>query len=179
MFERFTRAAREAVVGATEVAQESGSGQVDEQHLLVALLRRTGLPSVLGLDDPAVDQILDALQATGRRAGLSDIDAEALASIGIDLDAVISHVERELGEGALDLPRRKPRRRGHLPLSGGAKATLEGAVRQAALRKDGEIRTEHLLLGLLMRRTPVTDTLASHGITVATVYDALDRRRSA
>lgn len=179
MFERFTKAAREAVVGATEVAQDSGAGQVDEHHLLTSLLRRTGLPRALDLDDATVDQIVDALRATRRRAGLSDVDADALASIGIDLDAVISHVERELGEGALDAPRSTRRRRGHLPLTDGIKAALQGALRQAVLRKDSEIRPEHLLLGLLMRRTPVTDTLATYGITIATVYDALDHRRSA
>lgn len=175
MFERFSPTAREVVTGAVEMAEESGATEIGEQHLLNSLLRRTdSLPSDLGLDDVTVAHVLSELHVTRRRGGLSDADAEALASIGIDLDAVIAKIQSELGDGALEASR-KPRRR-HLPMSVGAKATLEGSLRQAVLRKDDQIRPEHLLLGLLMRRTPVADALGKYGITIATAYEALDRR---
>ncbi len=177
MFERFTRTAREVVIGAVEVAEQSGAPEIGEEHLLASLVRRTDtLPSALGLDDATIAHILAELHITRQRGGLSDADAEALASIGIDLDVVIGQIESELGGGAFEAPPRKSRRLKHSRMSSGAKAALQGSLRQAALRKDDRIRPEHLLLGLLMRRTPVADALGKYGITIATAYAALDRR---
>ncbi|PRZ43898.1 ClpA/ClpB-like protein [Antricoccus suffuscus] len=175
MFERFTKPAREVVVGAVAVAEKRGLQQVTEEDVLVALLTSVDLPADLGLDKSTVAGVLDDIDTSRRRAGLSDIDADALASVGIDLDAVVDQIEANLGAGALgdQSTRRKPKK--HVPFTDGCKATLAGALRQAVMRTDNEIRREHLLLGLMMRRTPVADTLAKHGVTVATVYDALDR----
>lgn len=78
----------------------------------------------------------------------SDLDAQALGSIGIDLDAVRRRVEETFGPGALDQTRHEPRR-GHLPFSPRAKKVLELSLRESLRRKGGYVGTEHVLLGIL------------------------------
>lgn len=176
MFERFTKPAREVVVGAVAVAQERAASQVAEEDVLVALLTSGDLPDDLGLDESTVTGVLTEIATSRRRGGLSDIDADALTSLGIDLDTVVDRIEANLGEGALGDGHSGRKHKKHLPFNDGCKATLQGALRQALMRKENEIRREHLLLGLMTRRTPVSDALGKHGVTIATVYDALDRR---
>ena len=54
MFERFSREAREAVVGAQAVAHAAGSRSIDTRHVLVALAGRKG-PASRGLRSAGVD----------------------------------------------------------------------------------------------------------------------------
>jgi len=54
----------------------------------------------LGLPDAAPAAELDDIRAGRRRGGLSRADAAALDGLGIDLDAMLSRVEAELGPGA-------------------------------------------------------------------------------
>ncbi len=99
-------------------------------------------------------------------------DDTALRDLGIDLDAVRRRVEERFGPGALDVPR-APRRRsggrvgrvlrfgrrrppvpcgspsGHIPFTPRAKKSLELALREALATKSREIRTTHLVLGLM------------------------------
>ncbi|MFK3980709.1 Clp protease N-terminal domain-containing protein [Micromonospora sp. NPDC050397] len=90
-----------------------------------------------------------------QRRELGETDAEALRSIGIDLDAVRASVEGAFGEGALEAPplpgrrtlfgRRLPRTR----LSPRARKVLELALRESVRLRHDEITPEHILLGLL------------------------------
>ena len=105
-------------------------------------------------------------------APLGDDDAEALRSLGIDLDAIREAVERQFGEGALDADagtdqpggRRPPtpgddedawaaRRRfglgGRVRFGRGAKKVLELSLREALRTGAREIRSEHIALGVL------------------------------
>ncbi len=77
-----------------------------------------------------------------------DIDAAALASLGIDLDRVREVTDASLGPGVLER-RRGPVQRGHLPFTKRAKKVLELALHEAVRIKPGEINAGHLLLGLL------------------------------
>ncbi|MER7765097.1 Clp protease N-terminal domain-containing protein [Streptomyces sp. NPDC097619] len=177
MFEKFTREARAAVEGAVGRAERAGAATVDEEHLLLSLLD-AGALTPLAVD---ADQLTAGLAAARRRGGLSQADQEALAGLGIDLAAIVSRVEEAHGEGALD-PARAPRRRrwgGHRPFSAGAKKTLERALRIAVGRGDRHIGAEHLLLALVSRPGPVSETLADHGVTYATAETALTRRLAA
>jgi ATP-dependent Clp protease ATP-binding subunit ClpA len=145
MFERFTEDAREAVLNAREVAKESGHQAVGTEHLLLGLLQRpeslaTTALGMYGLTRAAVEREVRRLVGTG-----DELDAEALASIGIDLDAVREKVEAVFGEGALNVTRN----RGRAPFSPRAKKVLELSLREALRLKHDRIGEGHLLLGIL------------------------------
>ena len=176
MFERFTRSARAVVVDARDRARDEDAAEIREEHLLAALLAApaTGpLLTRLGIDGGGAAAVLEEIRDARRRGGLSAVDADALAGLGIDLDAVVGRIESELGSGAVDSTRHQGPRRSRLPLSAGSKRTLEAALRQAVARDDRELREEHLLLGLLARRSLVADALGGRGVTTATVLAAL------
>lgn len=174
MFERFTKAARNVVKGAAEHAECGGAGSVGAEHLLLALLDRedTRAAAVLGRLCPAERRpaLVAALADARRRAGLSRADSEALADLGIDVDAIVARVEETHGTGALSGGRRFSGRR---PFSREAKTVLEKSLRMALARKDREIGDEHLLLALTTAGGVVAETLADHGVTHSTVEAAL------
>jgi ATP-dependent Clp protease ATP-binding subunit ClpA len=150
MFERFTPAAREVVVRAQEEAWVLSHDFIGTEHLLIALCderagRAAELLAELGLERAAVrDEVVRATPAPPE----GKLDAEALASIGVDLDAVRTRVEGAFGPGALDRPGRRCAG-GTTPFSGRAKKSLELAVREARALGSAALRPEHLLLGLL------------------------------
>ena len=142
MFERFAESARQAVTLAQEEARTLHAGHIGTEHLLVALAAESSGPAGralrgLGLDAPG-------LRESAGRAG--DLDRQALALLGIDLDEVRRRVEAAFGPGALDRHRRTG---GRIPFTPTCKKTLELALRQALSRNDRFIGTQHLLLGLL------------------------------
>ena len=163
MFERFTTAARTAVTTAADAARAGGTHEISVDHLLAALLP----PDV-------AREVLADLAAARRRGGLSDVDARALAELGIDVDAVVAAAERELGDGVLAATARSG---GRLRLAPAARAALTAALRQARALGERELRTEHLLLGVLAQRVDrvPADVLASRGVTMATVITGLGR----
>ena len=87
--------------------------------------------------------------AEREQATFSEEDADALRSVGIDLDAVRRSVEEAFGPGALDRGTSGGRKRGHIPFTRGAKKALELALREALQLGHNYIGTEHLLLGLV------------------------------
>lgn len=152
MFERFTTGARQTVVEAQQVARDLGDARISPAHLVVALASTT---------DPAAQ----ALAAHGAdRATLLDrfdagaLDADALAALGIDLDAVRRQADTVFGAGALDRasrpahPGRQPA--GHLPFTREAKKTLEIALREAIRLGHRRIEAGHVLLAIIR----LTDT---------------------
>ena len=175
MFERFTEGARQVVVGAQHEARSLGHGWIGTEHLLLAVLadESTGVSSALralGLDAARVRaQVL-------AEVGAGVDDETALRDLGIDLDAVRRRVEQRFGPGALDTqaPRRRRfrlgrRRRqpgrcgspsGHIPFTPRAKKSLELALREALAQHSREIRTTHLVLGLMRE-----DGLAARVVT--------------
>lgn len=150
MFERFTTAARQVVVQSQAEAAELRHGYVGTEHLLLAMLADPTEPAASllvakGLDHDTV------LVAIGAGVGR---DTEALAAIGVDLDAVREAVEAEFGAGALDEVREEPRKRGwfksdHRPFTPRSKKVLELSLREALRLGDNHIAVRHLLLGLL------------------------------
>jgi ATP-dependent Clp protease ATP-binding subunit ClpA len=156
MFERFTRAARVAVVLAQEEARELHTREITPQYLLLGIVQAAGndLSAVLGGYGLTVDAVRTRLiEAAPKTDEAFDEDAEALRAIGIDLQAVRDSVARTFGADAFDRALsesgRRRRRRGHVPLTRTAKKTLEYAVREALAHKDNQIGCEHLLLGIL------------------------------
>ena len=152
MFERFSRNARVAVVLAQEAARELGAQEIRPEHLLVGVLQSAGMELSALLAGYGVTSV-------GVRTRLTaddpfDDDAEALRSIGIDLNAVRDSVDRAFGPDAFanaghPSGRRGGRRGGHLRFTRSAKKTLELALREAIAHKHNWIGCEHVLLGIL------------------------------
>lgn len=105
MFERFSNDARSVVVQAQEHARRLGHRYIGCEHLLLAAAS-TGAPAsaVLrehGVTPEAVEA--EVVRFIGRGPGaclFNAADQKALASIGIDLDAVRARIEEVFGPGA-------------------------------------------------------------------------------
>jgi ATP-dependent Clp protease ATP-binding subunit ClpA len=175
MFEQFAQSARQAVADARQEAAKAGQDQIRSEHVLVGLVREPGLAA-------------DALTAAGLDAGLlrdqlphgdheapADLDAEALATLGIDLDAVRRAADAAFGPGALD--RASVPGRFRMPLSPDAKQALIGAVRHAHSDGRRQISSGHLLLGILdQKRNGALTVLAGTGTDVAALRADIVRR---
>jgi ATP-dependent Clp protease ATP-binding subunit ClpA len=203
MFERFAPSARHAVIDAREEAAWAGQDAIHSEHLLIGMLREPG---------PAADTLTQAgLDLESLRAGLphgdvnppGSLDADALATLGIDLDAVRRATDAAFGHGALDRARLRGYRR--LPFAGDAKRVMVGVVREAlmpgeqrlpfaqdarkamlgALREaqrhgHRQISSGHLLIGILdAGNTGALTALSQCGADVAELRADVLRRLSA
>jgi len=112
MFERFTDRARGVVVHAREESRLLGHDHIGTEHLLLGLVRESG--------------------------GMA---GQALASVGISLEAVRTRVAEVRGRGN--------RQSGHIPFTSQAKRAIELSLREALQLHDDHIGTEHILLGIL------------------------------
>jgi ATP-dependent Clp protease ATP-binding subunit ClpA len=184
MFERFTEEARAVTVAADRHAAGLRHGWIGTEHLLLGLLddperRAARILAGHGVTGPAVRAEVERIVGVGE----PDLDADALATLGIDLDAVRERVERTFGPGAL--ARRGGRRRragtdGRRPFTPRAKKALELSLREAIARGDSFIGAEHLLLGLLREGDGVAARiLRSAGVTREAVLAALARDAAA
>jgi len=176
MFERFTKEARAAVVGAQQIARETGSRSIDTRHLLVVLVENPG-PVYRALGDAGGDAVAVATSArTDLRAG--GLDSEALAALGIDLDAVRRQADAVFGAGALERAGNTPR--GHIPFTPDAKKALELALREAVRLRQKSIHSGHLLLGILRADNPARALLLRAGVDTDALRRALeDQTRAA
>jgi len=150
MSDRFTQDARGAVVRARHEAAGAGQGQIGCEHLLLALVAEPG-PAAAALTAAGVEPA--ALRAALPRDGQPDpdpLDADALASVGIDLDTVRRAADAAFGPGALDraAPGRA-RRPGRMRLTADAKNALERALRAAGRLRHRELTGGHLLIGII------------------------------
>ncbi len=189
MFERFTEGARQIVVGAQQEARSLGHGWIGTEHLLLAVLadESTGVSAALrGLGLDAARVRAQVLAEVG--AGVDD--ETALRDLGIDLGAVRQRVEQRFGPGALDAapPRRRRgllrrrRRRppvpcgapaGHIPFTPRAKKSLELALREALAQRSREIRTTHLVLGLMREEGLAARVVSRLGVRPDAVRQAV------
>jgi ATP-dependent Clp protease ATP-binding subunit ClpA len=171
MFERFTDEARRALVLGQEEAAALHHGWIGTEHLLLGVLRAGGggarLLSGFAVElGPVRD---DVVRMIGR--GEADIDRDALATLGIDLDAVRERVEKAFGVGALSRPRGCGDR--HTPFTPRAKKALELTLREGIALGARELRCEHLVLGLLREGEGVAaQILRARGVA----YDAARAR---
>jgi ATPases with chaperone activity, ATP-binding subunit len=156
MFERLTDKARRVVVGAQEQARERQADAIRTEHLLASLFTVPDNLAVVVLAGQGVSQA-DITSDIDALPGLGPSDAEALATLGIDLDEVRRQVEEAFGPGALDRTRaaigRGRRTGGNLPFDRATKKALELALREAVHLEHNHIGTEHLLLGMLHTET--------------------------
>ena len=178
MFERFEPAARQAFFDAMQEAGQAGQDAVRSEHVLIGLLREPG-PAADALTAAGLE--LAALRARLPRGGpdapdgRDGLDASALSTLGIDLDAVRRATDAAFGPGALDRVAVPGRRR--LPIADDAKRSLAGAVRQAQQLSQRSISSGHMLVAILdQQRNGALTLLTGAGADIdALRADVLDR----
>jgi ATP-dependent Clp protease ATP-binding subunit ClpA len=148
MFERFTREARQTVTQAQVEAAALHHSRIDAEHLLLGLVGQQDTPCSTVLERHGLTRAT-VLASVSTLSG--DLDAEALTTLGIDLDVVRDRVESAFGPGALDDParRRGATAAGHIPFTPQAKKVLELSLREALALKHRHIADGHIALGLL------------------------------
>jgi ATP-dependent Clp protease ATP-binding subunit ClpA len=173
MFQRFTGAARAAVVLAEEEARSLHHGRIGSEHILLGVLEGgSGAgPDVLRRFGIEAEEVRAEVV---RHLGDARRDGELLESIGIDLDEVRSRAEETFGPGALD---RRGRGRpcddpSRIPFTPGAKKALELSLREAEAMRSPSIGTGHLVLGV-SREGLAAEILAGHGATLAALRRAI------
>ena len=175
MFERFTEEAREVVVRAQHEADTLGHDYLGTEHLLLGLASDDGAAGAALRSLGVSSDELRAERAAACRPAKRD--ADALATIGIDLDEVRSRVEEAFGPGALERTRAGRRRFCRArPFGPFAKRTLELSLREALSRGDRYIGSEHVLLGLLRAgEGPAVKLLEQRGLPPEAVRAAVLR----
>jgi ATP-dependent Clp protease ATP-binding subunit ClpA len=186
MFERFTQGARTVVITAQEQARGLDHRWIGCEHLLLAVSAAEDATGQV-LRDAGVtpDRIRAELRRmTGRghhdRTSVFDgIDRDALATIGIDLDAVRGKVEEVFGPDALRRTRPMTRgrwgrrqrhqgRTGHIPFTKRAKECLGASLREALTLHSGYIGTEHLALAVVATKSSAAEhILSTLGVSAA------------
>jgi ATP-dependent Clp protease ATP-binding subunit ClpA len=159
MFERFGADARALVESAQREARRLGHDWLGTEHLLLGALAdprsepaRRLAPFGLGLARGRDD----VLELVGRGGP----DADALATLGIDLDEVRARVEATFGPGALS-----GRACHEVRFTPRAKKALELALREARALGDDHLAAVHVVLGVLREGDGVgARVLARHGV---------------
>jgi ATP-dependent Clp protease ATP-binding subunit ClpA len=165
VFGRFTEPAHRVLDLAREEAERGGHRYLGPEHVLLGLLAEgqstaAGVLRARGVDLTAARAALVRLRDRGVVPAPRPSDAELLNSLGIDLAAVRRDTEQTFGFQAVGKATwRVTRRRGWwgrrvawTPLCGPplvAKRALFLASEQAHALGHGEVRPEHLLLGVL------------------------------
>ena len=178
MFERFEPAARQAFADARQEAGRAGQDQIRSEHVLIGLLREPGAAAdaltAAGLSVAA----LRAHIRQGDNNAPAGLDADALSTLGIDLDAVRRATDAAFGPGALD--RAAVRGQARLPVAGDAKQVLGRAVHQAQLLGQREITSGHMLIGILeSRRSGALTALTRAGADIPALRADVLRRIAA
>ena len=144
------RPAERFLAAGADEARRLGHGSVGTEHVLLALTRNPGgaAARILRQLDVSHGDIAESpcLAGTPTRR----IDADALATLGIDLDSVRERLDETFGPGALEQTGA-----GCLGIMPRLKTALAYAVDYA---DEAPVQDEHMLLGLLS----VPDSLAAH-----------------
>jgi ATP-dependent Clp protease ATP-binding subunit ClpA len=147
VFERFEPAARQAFVDAWQEAGQAGQDQIRSEHVLLGLLREPGhAADALTAAGLSVESLRARVPGVGRGAP-AGLDADALAMLGIDLDAVRRATDAAFGPGALD--RAAVRGQTRLPVAGDTKQAIGRAVYRAQKLGQRKITSGHMLIGIL------------------------------
>lgn len=182
MFERFAQDARDTIVRARAETVRAGRPAIGTEQMLLGLLAQPG---------PAGQALTAAgVSAAGLRARLPDggtdeaesLDADALASLGIDLDAVRRATDAAFGPGALDRAGQPGRGRhvGRLSMTAGARQALQTALQIAARRRDGHLNAGHVLLGIIDQEdSPAVAALVAAGADIDDLRADVLRRMTA
>jgi ATP-dependent Clp protease ATP-binding subunit ClpA len=167
VFERFTKDARRVVTAAEAEARALDAEAVAPEHLLLGFVVAACGGSWLA-SPPLVFSSFDepprVITAEALRAAIAREEAEALARLGISLEAVREQVEQNLGADAWSTGSRH----GHLPFTSEAKQALELALRETLELRQRRLTGQHVLLGLL-RQGRVSGLLDRVGVSAEEV----------
>jgi ATP-dependent Clp protease ATP-binding subunit ClpA len=152
MFERFTRRARRVLVLAQEETRKMRHRRLGTEHLLLGLIVEGEGVAARALSAAGITY--DQVRAEVERI-IGPNDSEALAAIGIDLDAITAAVDESFGEGALERSLVGVGIGGAPPFAPRTKKALELSLREAMALGHNYIGTEHLLLAILRMREGV------------------------
>jgi Clp amino terminal domain, pathogenicity island component len=191
---RMTPDARLVSMNAFDAARRLGHGYIGGAHFLLAVAAAGPPVGVIlrerGVTPERVETEIIRLSGAGL---FGDLDRDALASIGIDVDAVRARIEASFGQEALtranQAVRREPavpswdprrvRRTGaerdgvFLPHTPGATRSVQYAHAEAAHRGT-QIGVEHLALGLLaVQGELVPPILSALGVSVPELRTAI------
>jgi ATP-dependent Clp protease ATP-binding subunit ClpA len=167
-------AERYLAAGADE-ARRLGHGYVGTEHVLLALARdpASGAVRVLHQLGVAREDITGSAFLAGVWA--PRIDADALATLGVDLEAVRERLEETFGRGALEQTRAgmlEPTEAGIRCVAPRLKMALAHALDRAGGRP---VQDEHVLLGLLtVRDSLAARALAELGVSLEAVQAQVD-----
>lgn len=105
MFERFTGSARQIIVQAQHSARRLGHNYIGPEHLLLAAAALDEPASAVlreqGVTPERIEAQIASIVGPGHSADpLHDLDRDALAAIGIDLDVVRTRIEAAFGPDA-------------------------------------------------------------------------------
>jgi ATP-dependent Clp protease ATP-binding subunit ClpA len=174
MFERFTRDARQVVMGAVALAATLNQSHAGPEHMAACLPATGGKAAdLLAAHDIDAAALQRAAGAGEHRRVLNDDEVAALRSVGVDADEVLRRIEAEFGPQPA--PDRPAGRRTRRPLRREAAKVLQQSLRQAQGMRHRELRSEHILLALLAQEEPdpATRLIQSHGLTYQTAKSAL------
>lgn len=172
MFEIFTDLAKRSILLSQDEAITLGHDFIGTEHLLLGL---AGVPEgiageVLGEHGVTPDRMrgeavrllaADGVAVTGGRDA-----AEALASIGIDVEEIRRRADDTFGPGQFHFPRPA--------YTQGAKKALELTLDEAKALGNEHVDTEHMLLGLLAQGEGVgVRTLGAVGVNPAELRAAV------
>jgi ATP-dependent Clp protease ATP-binding subunit ClpA len=163
------RPAERYLTAGVEEARGLGCSFVGTEHVLLALARdrASGGAALLGRLGAASASVELALSPwLGPSSERAKIDPEALASLGIDFDAVRARVEVTFGPGALERASASC-----LGIASRLKLALADALDHAG---DSPLRDEHVLLGILsIPDSAAARALADLGISASDVRAVL------
>jgi ATP-dependent Clp protease ATP-binding subunit ClpA len=161
------------LAAAARASRRLGHDYIGTEHLLLALAedRDTTAGRVLAelrLSPPLIEADILTLIGVGQ-APRRGLDADALATLGIDLDRARRQVEETFGPGALERTAA-----GCTPICPRLKRAFELAAHKAG---DLPIRPEHVLVAVAsVEGSVAAEILAGRGITAHDLQASLARR---
>ena len=171
MFDSFTEEAREVLVASMREANLLKHGWTGTEHLLLGLLNDPEVAVVLG------EHGIDLLSTRARVKEICEgherfTDEEALATLGIDLEAVRASADAAFGPGSFQMPANQP------AFTPRAARAIDSAAAAAADFGEAEVDRWHLALGLLWPNVGgiARDVVAEHAGGVDAVIESLERR---
>jgi ATP-dependent Clp protease ATP-binding subunit ClpA len=177
MYEAMSDEARHALGVAEAEAAAVGARAVAPEHLLLGLLQADGAAGELLREGGVTREAVLASTVTRNGNGAAEFDPSALATLGIDLDAVLQRVEETFGPGALERTKAGRQLCRDQTFTAAAKEALDRAVNEARCEL---AEPEHLLLGLILeRKSGAAAMLWERGVSADVARAAIDKRRAA
>jgi ATP-dependent Clp protease ATP-binding subunit ClpA len=141
MFDMFTPEAQAVVITAQDEAQRRGDVHLGTEHLLLGLLEQEPAKGLLAERQVTADAVRTAITEIAGPPPGPEEQREALAAMGVDLEAVRAGMASNLGSSALAVP--------PTPFDDGAKLALQAAVAEAGRLGHDQVGPEHELFGVL------------------------------